>query len=155
MKRFRFSLERVHQWRQLRMDRELAELQRRFAVLHGVEQEEQKVRLQGRQAEGALDDAGSPGAPVHSYILARLDVYRRSVRHRLSELSRRREEADREIALQRERLLDARRDVMLLDKLKDKSQRRWYQAHLREIETFAGEVYLARWAQRRPGAPET
>lgn len=60
----------------------------------------------------------------------------------------RRTECDRKIEQQRERLLHARREFRLLEKLRQVRRTEWEAAVDREFEALAAESYLARWTAR-------
>ena len=60
----------------------------------------------------------------------------------------RRSECDRKIEQQRERLLQARRDFRLLEKLRQVRRAEWEAAVDRDFEALAAESYLARWTVR-------
>ena len=60
----------------------------------------------------------------------------------------RRSECDRRIEHQRERLLQARREFRLLEKLRQARRTEWEAAVDREFEMLAAESYLARWTAR-------
>jgi hypothetical protein len=48
---------------------------------------------------------------------------------------------------QRKRLLQARRDHTVLEKLKEKRLRTWSYLSDREIEETAAEAYISKWAR--------
>lgn len=145
MKRFAFPLERVRQWRSLQVDLEFTRLQKLFDDRARLDQYAAELERQVRKAEYRLAAAVAAGNGVDGGQLSRLDdfhIYANRQRHLLTA---QREEIDRQIDEQRRRLIGARRDFLLLERLKQKARQAWDQEYSKELESLAGELYLARW----------
>jgi flagellar export protein FliJ len=144
MTTFTFRLEKVLRWRQAKLDLEqfalsrlLAESARWGAVI---------AKLEGarREAENAVLSSG----PVAGGDLAALATYQARVqKERQISLDRRRD-CERRIEQQRAKVLAARREFRLLEKLRQVRRTEWETAVNREFEDLAAETYLARWAPR-------
>lgn len=141
MQNFRFPLDRVLSWRQKQLEGEQARL-----VLLVAEQERlEATRLAilaawewaGRQmlAAGSMDGSD----------IAALGGYRARLEREREANERQQKDARERIVGQRMRVVEARRRVRLLEKLRLRKLDEWRVAWNREIENFAGEAFLARW----------
>jgi flagellar export protein FliJ len=143
MKRFQFPLQRVLEWRSLQMrsaEEQLARLQEQLAALV---HRENALRAAELKAEvGLLDMPVMDGADLQS--LAAFQVRMRNERAALQASSTK---CHAEIAQQRMRVLAARRDFRVLEKLKEKRLQSWIYLSDREIENTAAEAYLSGWAR--------
>jgi flagellar export protein FliJ len=149
MTTFTFRLEKVLRWRQAKLELEqfalsrlLAEFARWDAVI---------AQLEGarREAENAVLSCG----PVAGGDLAALAAYQERVqKERQISLDRRRN-CEQRIEQQRAKLLAARREFRLLEKLRQVRRAEWETAVNREFEDLAAETYLARWAPRARPQP--
>lgn len=153
MKPFRFSLERVRQWRQTQVDLEFSKLQKLFAEMRRLEGEVTRLAEEVHAAEKELEQAASGGVPIDSVQLAGLDDYRLYANREERLLKAQQEDLRRQIGEQRNRLIDARRNFRLLDKLKDRAKQEWVTAFNREIEDMAADLHLANW-NRNKGKPQ-
>ena len=149
MKRFHFSLERVRQWRQTQVDVEYSKLQKLFAEMRRIEGEVTRLVEQVHAAEKELEQAISGGVPIDSMQLAGLDDYRLYAKREEKLLEAQQEDLRRQIGEQRNRLIAARRNSRLLDKLKDRAKEEWETAFNREIEDMAAELHLANWNRNK------
>jgi len=89
------------------------------------------------------------GGIVYGTDLAALSSFRARLERDLEANARARREAAEQIADQQARVVDAHRRVRLLEKLRHRKLEQWSAAWNRELESFAGEAFLARW--RAPG----
>jgi flagellar export protein FliJ len=140
VKRFRFPLDPVRRWRGE---------QARAAEI-GLERllDERSVRqraLEFLQAGVAAEVAGVlESGTVDAVSLAALDAYRR---HTAREGGRIRVEigqCDQRIEEQRQRVVAARRQVRLLDRLQERHFEKWKAEAAREEEQLASDLFLAR-----------
>jgi flagellar export protein FliJ len=141
VQRFRFSLEKVRQWRHTQVELEEAQLEKLFA---------ERLRLKSALAQLGAGRAGEEQAilrlaSVEAQQLSSLDRYQRHVEERKQQIHGQARDCDRRIAEQRARLLDARRNFQLLDKLKERRLVEWRLDFTREQEAHTAEAYLARW----------
>lgn len=143
MKTFRFPLQRVLEWRavQLRVEEEkLAGLQQRLTSL--LEMRE-KLAAERNRSQSHLFAAGTAaGSDLQSWALyqARLVKQQELVSAQLLQ-------CEKLILEQRQRLLKARTDHRVLERLKERRWRQWVSLNDREVEDTAAEVYLSKWSR--------
>lgn len=147
MKRFSFRLDRVLEWRRSRMEAQQRELERMLAERARLEAEHALLDAALEAARRSVFEAAAPGRAVDGPTLVALENFGRSVRQEQGRLARRRAELERSISTQRARLVAARRDFRLLEKLRERALAAWERDYAREVEALASELYLA----RRPG----
>ena len=150
MKRFAFRLERILEWRRSRMEEEQRALERLVAERASLEAEQARLEAALEQARGAVRQAAASGQALEAETLVALENFSRSVSNEQAVLEQRRAEIERRIAQQRVRLLAARRDLRVIEKLRERAYRAWERDCARELDALATEAYLARW--REPGA---
>lgn len=141
MQKFRFRLERVLAWRRAESELEEHKLRRLSAELDQIERTRAQVALERTTAErGLLRESAISGADLsaHAAYLARLDRQERVLRQR-------RQERERLVSEQHQRLTEARRRLRLLEKLKVRAFAEWQAAAYRELEELAAESHLVRW----------
>ena len=143
MKAFHFSLQRVLEWRELQMRREeekLSTLQNQLAeVLHrenalAVAQLNAEMKLLGQ-------------ASVEGSEFRALAAFQLRIRGEKISLLASRRNIEEQIAEQRKRLLQARKDCKILDNLKDRRKKAWTYLSDRELENTAAESYISSWAR--------
>jgi flagellar protein FliJ len=143
MKTFRFPLQRVLEWRALQQrveEDKLAGLQQQMASLLQVREQLAAAR---NRSESHLFASGSvAGSDLQSWALyqARLAKQQELLRTRLAQ-------CEKLILEQRQRLLKARTDHRVLEKLKERRLRQWVYLNDRELEDTAAEAYLAKWGR--------
>jgi flagellar biosynthesis chaperone FliJ len=145
MKRFEFSLERVREWREKRVSIEEARMERLVAELQAVEARRVELERECERNESAVIRAPS----VASSELRAIDDFRRYVRAQRRVLANARSDCERKMEDQRQRIVEARREAELLDKLKHRRLRAWKHEFDKEIESQAADAYLAKWRERR------
>jgi flagellar FliJ protein len=141
MKKFRFPLDKLRAWRRLRFDTEQARLQ---ALLAGRRRLELR-RLQLLEELDRPPALAAPGRPAAAEELAALNSYRSWAQHELARLARELAQLDRDLAAQRQRLLEARRDVEVLERLRERRLAQWRADLSKEEEQIAAELAAARW----------
>ena len=140
MKRFDFPLETVRRWRleragveELKLRQILAEKQKLAATKQQIESETvQTVRKLLAQPS------------VASIELASLDSFRLFVRGRIRDLENQERQCEARIIAQREKVVEARRQFELLDRLRQKAFTEWRAAGNKEQEDMAAELFLAK-----------
>jgi len=140
MKRFDFPLETVRRWRleragveELKLRQILAEKQKLAATKQQIESETvQTVRKLLAQSS------------VASIELASLDSFRLFVRGRIRDLESQERQCEARIIAQREKVVEARRQFELLDRLRQKAFTEWRAAGNKEQEDMAAELFLAK-----------
>jgi len=149
MKIFRFPLQRVLEWRalQLRVEEEkLAGLQQQLASLLELRE---KLAAERNRSESHLFASGTAaGSDLQSWALyqARLAKQQELLKAHVAQ-------CEKLVLEQRQRLLKARTDHRVLEKLKERRWRQWVYLNDRELEETAAEVYLAKWP--REGVDES
>jgi flagellar export protein FliJ len=145
LKRFTFPLERVRLWRKSQIDIEYAKLQRLFEEMRVLEASVASLYSTVEEARSPIQIAAAAGNILDGSELARLDDYQLFARHQVEVFKRQKQQLLERIAAQRTRLLEARRNFALLDKLKERAQEKWQVEYDRELENLASEVFLAKW----------
>jgi flagellar FliJ protein len=146
MKRFQFSLQRVLEWRSLQMrsaEEKLTRLQEEQAAL--VHRETALRAAEIKAEMGLLKLPVMDGSDLQS-----LAAFQLKMRGERAELQSLKAANQAEIVAQRNRVLIARRDYRVVEKLRERRLQAWTYLTDREIEATAAENYLARWA--RPDA---
>jgi flagellar FliJ protein len=143
MKTFRFPLQRVLEWRalQLRVEEEkLAALQQQLASL--VEFREKLAVARNRSESHLFASGTAAGSDLQSWALyqARLAKQQDLLKAQLVQ-------CETLTLEQRQRLLKARTDHRVLERLKERRWRQWVYLNDRELEGTANEVYLAKWTR--------
>jgi flagellar protein FliJ len=115
MKKFKFRLERVLEYRErIRMDRRNELMQARHMLSEAVR------KLQELEAEALANADGDGTRPVHEFVL-RAD-YRRRLRTEMALQRERIIEAERVVDAAQARYVEASRDARALDMLKEKKR---------------------------------
>src|SRR5208283_313388 len=87
--------------------------------------------------------------PLAGRDLSALGRFRLRVQSREKQMVLQRAECQRELAVRKTAMLEARRRCRLLERLKERRLGEWMSAHDRELEEVASESFMARWARRR------
>jgi flagellar export protein FliJ len=142
VKAFQFPLQKVLDLRARQLELEEAKLQRAAAALAVVDREREDL-LKGRADAEALvrGVAAVPGEE-----LAALGAFRTYTEGHAKRIAQRRAEAEKALEQQRSVMLEARRRLRLLERLKERRHEEWSAAAAKELEEIASESYLARWA---------
>jgi hypothetical protein len=145
MKRFHFPLETARRWRleragieELKLRQILAEKQKLAAA---------KGQIQGEMAQTVRQVLGQPSIP--SLELESLDSFRLHVRGRVHKLENQERECEARIVEQRNKVLEARRQFELIERLRQKALTEWRAAGNKEQEDLAAELFLAKSIRER------
>jgi hypothetical protein len=139
MKKFSFSLDKVHNWRRTQQRVAEAQLERIHADLRSLALSRARLDADERDAGRALLlapvlDAGE---------LAAWEDYRRWVGAEHRRLDVRESKYLEEAKIATEKLMERRREVKLLDRMEEKKRNLWQSAVQSELDAEAGEMYLA------------
>jgi flagellar FliJ protein len=143
MKIFRFPLQRVLEWRalQLRVEEEkLTGLQQQLAALL---QMREKLAAERHRSQSHLFASGTAaGSDLQTWALyqARLVKQQELLKTQLLQ-------CEKLTLEQRQRLLKARTDHRVLERLKERRWRQWIYLNDRELEDSAAEAYLSKWSR--------
>ncbi|HXA65168.1 MAG TPA: hypothetical protein VNV82_08455 [Bryobacteraceae bacterium] len=145
MKRFHFPLETVRRWRleragieQLKLRQILAEKERLSAA---------KGQIQGQLSQTVQQVLGQPSIPA--FELESLDSFSVHVRGRVRKLDSQERECEARIVDQRNKVLKARRQFELIERLRQKALTEWRAAGNKEQEDLAAELFLAKSIRER------
>jgi hypothetical protein len=139
MKKFEFRLDAALRWRNTQLQLERARLQKLLG-----EEQRLKCDLQhlADERQAALSDLQT-SEHLRSFDLRVLSVYLVGAEARAHLLREQVEKCAGIIQQQRQRLLEAERNVRLLEKLKESRYSEWKHAFDQEIELGAEESWLA------------
>src|SRR5579864_8434762 len=145
MKRFDFPLETVRRWRleragieELKLRQILAEKQKLAAA---------KAQIQNEMAQTVREVLGQPS--MLSLELESLDSFRIYQRGRARDLDAQERQCEARMIEQRNKVLEARRQYELLDRLRQKALNEWRAAGNKEQEDMAAELFLAKSTRER------
>ncbi len=140
MKAFKFPLERVLGWRHLQMrseEEKLALLQRYLENLNQKANALAAAEMNSRL--GLLKMGTLQGSDLHA-----LAPFQERVKRERAALSAEKVQCEKRIAMQRVRLLKARKDFRVLEKLRERRLEAWRYESNRELENFAAETHIAK-----------
>jgi len=145
MKRFHFPLETARRWRLERAGIEEVKLRQILG-------EKQKLAAAKEQIQGQLDQTvqqvlGQPSIPA--FELESLDSFGVHVRGRVRKLDSQERECEARIVEQRNKVLEARRQFELIERLRQKALTEWRAAGNKEQEDLAAELFLAKSIRER------
>lgn len=140
MKKFHFPMGRVIDWREAQARLEEAKLETLYAELRAIESQQQTLDRERDAAEKNVAARGAMGAE-----LARLGEFRRFTIVERTRLEKVRAEVSGKIAAQIQVVAAKRRDVRLLERLKQQKLIAWHRELGRELDAQADEAYLAKW----------
>ena len=141
MKAFEFPLRRALEWRRSQLALEEDRLRRVSARVEEIALERARLGLARERAEVAVLQT----AVVVAADLWALAAFRRRLLAELGVLESKQAVAEAELAAQRLKVVEAERRCRLLENLEKRRYREWRRAEDKEIETQAGESFLASW----------
>jgi flagellar protein FliJ len=147
---FRFSLERVLELRRFQLQAEEEKLARLQQQLEGIDQRVNAIASTELKSEWALRKMPAVAAPdLHT-----LSDFQARVRKVQAALAVEKQRVTKEIQAQRARLLNARREFRVIEKLKERRLKVWrYQAD-REVESLAADAHNSKLIRLREDEPE-
>ena len=144
MKSFRFSLDKVLEWRRTQLELEEARYRQQVEALAALDRERARLEASGAAAEQQV----RAWNPVAGCELEALGTFRLHMKHRELDLARPRADCLKKLAAQQKAMLEARRRVRLLERLRERRLSEWTHERDRELEELASESYLAGWARQ-------
>jgi flagellar export protein FliJ len=141
MKKFRFPLTRVLDFRRALARLEEIKLENLYAELRALDSREAALIAQKAKTENALRAAAS----VTGFDLELFATFRDAMALEQTRIEKARADCQRRLDAQLAALTVKRREVKLLDHLKQKRFENWDKQMLKEIDQQAEEAYLARW----------
>ena len=140
MKRFNFPLETVRRWRLERAGIEEAKLRQILAEKQKFAATKEQIQIE--MAQSAQQVLGQPS--MQALELESLDSFRLHVRGQVRKIENQERECEGRIVEQRKKVLEARRQFELLDRLRQKALTEWRAAGNKEQEEMAAELFLAK-----------
>lgn len=145
MTSFRFPLQKVLDWRRTELDLAEATFKQQAAALAGLDRERAELEAAGIRTEIQVRE----WRPVSGGELAALGGFRLQIRKRGQDMAARRVECAKELAARQNAMLEARRRLRLLERLKERRLAEWRAARDRDVDEQAAVAYLARWPRRQ------
>ena len=142
MKTFQFRLERVLAWRRAQTRLAEVKLEALHAELAGIAAHVQELARERDAAGRELLASGS----ATGLELALLDSFRKAADAEAARLEIARADCRRRLDEQMQAVTERRRDVKLLERLKERRLDKWQLDYAREIERDAIEAHLMRWS---------
>jgi len=149
MNAFKFSLQKALEWR--RTELELAELRFRQQAAALGELDRQRAQWEG--AGTAAETQVRSWNPVAGTELSALGTFRLYVKMKETELDVSRGQCRQELEQRQAAMLEARRRLRLLERLRERRYAEWRVARDKELEELASESYLAKWNHRQMDDP--
>ena len=141
MKRFDFPLDRVRRWRLEQAELEELKLQQLHAELATLGVAKRQIAAEMVQTEREL--LAQPS--MDALELENLGSFRFYVRARIRDFENREQQCQARIDAQLRKVVEARRQSELLERLHQKARGVWRKACDKEQEDLATELFLARW----------
>lgn len=145
MQNFHFPLDRILSWRRKELEAEQAQMAPLVAEQNRLEAERREIAAASHRAGAELLASGE----IRGTDLAALGSYRAHLERETRRNERERADAGERMDRQRARVMERHRRVRLLDKLRERRVEEWRSEWNREMESFAGEAFLARWNGRK------
>jgi hypothetical protein len=145
MKRFHFPLETARRWRLERAN--IEELKLRRIMSEKEKLAAAKGRIQDEIAQTVQQVLGQPTIP--GLELETLDSFRLHVSSRVRKIENEERECEVRIVEQRNKVLDARRQFELIERLRQKAMTEWRAAGNKEQEDLTAELFLAKSIRER------
>lgn len=145
MKRFRFPLDRLMNWRKVQCDQEEARLGQLVAAASVLKQNRETLQVMADREYRLVLGSRAP----LSEELEALSAFRRHVASEDRRMGARLAEMTQQISGQRDRLLEARRKWEALSRLRGRRHQEWRLDADRQMEEMTGELVVARWASRQ------
>jgi flagellar export protein FliJ len=141
MKKFAFPLGRVMDFRRMQARMEEVKLEGLYAELRAMDTREVALIQQKTESEKALRAAPS----VTGFDLQLFSEFSTAMKEELKRMDKARADCRKRIDAQLAVVTAKRRDVKLLEHLKEKRHEKWEKEMFKEVDAQAEEAYLARW----------
>jgi flagellar export protein FliJ len=141
MKKFAFPLSRVMDFRRMQARIEEVKLEALYAELRAMDTREVALIQQKAQSEKALRATPS----VTGFDLQLFSEFSTAMKEELKRMDKARADCRRRIENQLAVVTVKRREVRLLEHLKEKRFEKWEKEMFKEIDQQAEEAYLAKW----------
>ncbi len=148
MSPFRFPLERVLDWRKLQLHAEEEKLAAHQQRLDTVNHRIHALGAAELKSEWGLRKLTS----VEGSELQTVAAFQARARKIREALELEKQQCEKQVAAQRTRLLKARKDFRILEKLKERRQEAWVYLSDRELESIAADSFNSKLARERSEA---
>jgi flagellar export protein FliJ len=146
MRKFSFTLDRVLEWRRAEARREEIKLERLHAELGALDAQRNAVRSQRQQAEAELQARPATArSAITGEDLSALSAFQNFTAAELGRIAQARLRGEQQIEIQTQILTVHRRNVKLLEKLRQQRVTDWLREGEREISQQAEESHTAKW----------
>ncbi len=142
MKKFRFPLARVKDWRETQARIEESKLEALYAELRAIDSKEAALMRQKSDAERSVL-SGASGEDLEA-----LSSFRRFAVEEHTRLEKLRGDCSRRVAAQTQLVASKRRDVRLLERLREQRHQAWTRELHKELDAQADEAYLSKLSKR-------
>jgi flagellar export protein FliJ len=144
VKKFNFPLARVMDFRRMQARVEEVKLEALYAELRAIDTREVALIQEKVQAEKTLKSAKS----VTGFDLEVFASYRQAMKEDQAHMDKARADCRKRIDAQLAVLTAKRRDVKLLEHLKEHRLEKWEKEMFKEIDQLAEEAYLAKFVKK-------
>jgi flagellar export protein FliJ len=144
VRKFQFRLERVLGWRKTQLELEEHRLRQLSAELEAIERNKARLAAERTLAEHQLLSR----TQLNGQELAAHSAYLAALHREEKQAERQRQQQQRLIEAQLQRVTEARRQCRLLERLKARAWNAWQAELDRETEALAAEAHLARWREQ-------
>ena len=144
MKKFTFPLGRVMDFRRTQQRLEEIKLETLRAGMRAMDAREAALIQRRVQSEKALKSAASATGDE----LQTFNAYGLAMKEEIKRMDKTRAECRKRIEAQLALVTAKRREVKLLEKLKEQRFEKWEKEMLKEIDSQAEEAYLSKWNAR-------
>ena len=141
MKKFGFPLARIMEFRRMQARLEEVKLEGLYAELRALDAREAALTKQKAQSENSVRSAKS----VTGFDLELFATFRDAMTLEQSRVERARIDCRKRVEAQLAILTVKRREVKLLERLKEQRFEKWEKDMFKEIDSQADEAYLAKW----------
>ena len=145
MKKFTFPLGRVMDFRRMQARIEEVKLESLYEALRAIDTREAALIQQGVESEKALKSAAS----VTGRDLQSFSAYRAAMKEEQKRMDKARAQYRKNIDAQLAVVTTKRREVKLLEQLKEQRFEKWEKEMFKEIDQQAEEAFLAKWSAQR------
>jgi flagellar export protein FliJ len=137
MKAFSFRLEQVKRWRETELSLQESRV---AAAAAQVAEIRRAIEARRRELDAARVTGNADGADLRAYA-----DFRQRTEARIRDLEGQAVVAQRTLATEMNRLVEANRKVKLIENLKQRAQSAWTREFDRELSAFADEAFLNRY----------
>lgn len=145
MKKFTFPLGKVMDFRRMQARLEEIKLESLYAALRAIDSREAALIEQGVQAEKTMKSAAS----VTGRDLESFSAFRAAMKEQQKRMDKARAQYRKEIDAQLAVVTTKRREVKLLEKLKEQRFEKWEQEMFKLLDQQAEESFMSKWAASR------